>query len=184
MLFVEVWLIKQQTDLEYVMPEDTALEAEQDGHDGIFQKLILEDWPHWAMQMCNLLIYEKHGRYFVFCLCNGSRFKSTKGSQEQISTPVWWYHKSNRQVSVHLNYSSPKEMTFYNNRIETDCFKICGVISVSSQHIALCLMWGREINGDNWPSVCRPAPEKASGSEQTVHNMMMSDLSEERSTLH
>lgn len=62
------------------MPEDTALEAEQDGRYGKFQRLIVEDRPRWAMQVCKLFKYEKHGRYFVICHCNGSRFKSTKGS--------------------------------------------------------------------------------------------------------
>lgn len=38
--------------------------------------------------------------------------------------------------------------------------------------------------GNNRPVVCRPAPEKASSSEQIVHNMLMRALSEERSTLH
>lgn len=37
---------------------------------------------------------------------------------------------------------------------------------------------------NNWPVVCRPAPEKASGSEPTIHNMVKRALSEERSTLH
>lgn len=37
---------RTETDLEYVMPEDTALEAEQDGHDGVFQRLIFEDRTH------------------------------------------------------------------------------------------------------------------------------------------
>lgn len=38
--------------------------------------------------------------------------------------------------------------------------------------------------GNNRPVVCRPAPEKASGSEHIVHDMVMRALSEERSTLH
>lgn len=32
--------------------------------------------------------------------------------------------------------------------------------------------------GNNRPLVCRPAPEKASGSKQTVHTMVMSALSD------
>lgn len=37
---------------------------------------------------------------------------------------------------------------------------------------------------NNWPVVCRPAPEKASGSEQIVHNMVMRALSEEEAAFH
>lgn len=38
--------------------------------------------------------------------------------------------------------------------------------------------------GNNRPVICRPAPEKASGSEQIVHIVVMRALSEERSNLH
>lgn len=76
------------TDLEYVMPEDTAVEAEQDGHNAIFQRLILEDEPRWVIQMCKLLIYEKHGRYFAICHCNGSRYKKKRNSGENLCSCV------------------------------------------------------------------------------------------------
>lgn len=61
---------------------------------------------------------------------------------------------------------------------------MCSTIAVSSPNIALYQCEEEKSVDSNWPVVCRPAPEKASGSEQTIHNMVKRALSEERSTLH
>lgn len=73
----------------------------------------------------------------------------------------------------------------YNYNLNTKglSFKMCRIIAlVTILHYIECEE--EKSIGKNRPLVCRPAPEKAYGSEQIVHNIVMRALSEKRSTLH